>query len=524
MEFVKIWIVPPVIGAIIGYFTNWLAIKMLFRPLNPIYVGRFKLPFTPGILQRERRRLTDSVGETVSRELLTGEVFRGRLADPALREKIDEAVYVIVDEALQKDASVFLRSLSSKIDPSREGEGLSRAESLLVDSLKSALGSREIKEALASALSSALKDIEALPIREILSPQSLESLTARLAGSLGEKGRQDKVHAVMRAGGKAGGAVAGLLSDDLKAELLGFGAKTLYSRLLPVLEAALASPELKNQLNGLGVSILKKAIGRLGPLQRLIVSAANYEKTLTEAMPETVQDITQALLGLLRDEKTAENLLRSVHRYVLNPRLSHDGFAREEASGPEEFWQAMKILMDGLGAEGESFAERLARGYGTIADLSLGELLPGLSAGLSSSLGTLILGKEEATADSDFSVRTGAGQALFSKALVSFLNAYAERLEGKSLAETLRLGEKEKRALAAGIAKGTVAGISAYADRLVDALDIRQMVVSKIDSLDMAEAERILLRVVNRELNWITILGGILGFFIGFTQSLLTLL
>jgi Uncharacterized protein conserved in bacteria len=90
MEFVKIWIVPPVIGAIIGYFTNWLAIKMLFRPLNPIYVGRFKLPFTPGILPRERRRLTDSVGETVSRELLTGEVFRGRLADPALREKIDE--------------------------------------------------------------------------------------------------------------------------------------------------------------------------------------------------------------------------------------------------------------------------------------------------------------------------------------------------------------------------------------------------------------------------------------------------
>ena len=88
----------------------------------------------------------------------------------------------------------------------------------------------------------------------------------------------------------------------------------------------------------------------------------------------------------------------------------------------------------------------------------------------------------------------------------------------------LRLGEKEKRALATRIAKGTVAGISAYADRLVDALDIRQMVVSKIDSLDMAEAERILLRVVSRELNWITILGGILGFFIGFTQSLLTLL
>ncbi|HCO48040.1 MAG TPA: hypothetical protein DIT55_00785, partial [Spirochaetaceae bacterium] len=82
MDFFKTWIMPPLVGAVIGYFTNWLAIKMLFRPLRPVHVGRFKLPFTPGILPRERLRLSESVGDTVSRELLSPEVFKARLDEP----------------------------------------------------------------------------------------------------------------------------------------------------------------------------------------------------------------------------------------------------------------------------------------------------------------------------------------------------------------------------------------------------------------------------------------------------------
>ncbi len=528
MEFLKTWLVPPIIGAIIGYFTNWLAIKMLFRPLNPIYIGRFKLPFTPGILPRERRRLTDSVGETVSKELLTGEVFRGRLEDPALKERIDEAVYVIVDEALQKDASAFLHSLSEKIEASRtlRDNGFSQAESLVLESLKTVLGSTEIKEAFVFALTSAVDDIEALPLKKIISPKTLEAIASRFAVSLGSAERQEQIGNVIAAGGKAESAATGLLSLELKTEILEFGVKALYSRLVPVLEAVLASPEMKAQLNGLGVSILKKAIGRLGPIQRLIVSAANYERTLTETMPETVQDITQTLVRLLKEQKTADNLVLSVHRYLFNPRLrSQDGAVAEEASTAGELRQALQILMNGLSAEGKDFAARLAQGYESIADLSLGELLPGLSAGLTSSLAALLLGKKDIKkADPEKDQEEVTGSELFSKAFESFLTAYAEKLKGRSLAKVLSLSETQKRALASRIAKGAVAGISSYAERLVDALDIRQMVVNKIDSLDMAEAERILLQVVKRELNWITILGGVLGLIIGFSQSLLSLL
>ena len=56
---------PPVIGGIIGYITNDLAIKMLFRPYAPIYIGSFRLPFTPGIVPKRLESLAVLLGREV---------------------------------------------------------------------------------------------------------------------------------------------------------------------------------------------------------------------------------------------------------------------------------------------------------------------------------------------------------------------------------------------------------------------------------------------------------------------------
>ncbi len=51
----------PIVGAIIGYTTNWLAIKMLFKPPHEAkYIGKLKVPFTPGLIPRERERIARS--------------------------------------------------------------------------------------------------------------------------------------------------------------------------------------------------------------------------------------------------------------------------------------------------------------------------------------------------------------------------------------------------------------------------------------------------------------------------------
>jgi uncharacterized membrane protein YheB (UPF0754 family) len=86
MKTVFLWLVPPLVGAAIGFVTNVLAIKMLFRPLRAYYIGPLRLPFTPGILPRERAVLAKSIGAMVARELLTPEIIRKRLGQEDVRQ------------------------------------------------------------------------------------------------------------------------------------------------------------------------------------------------------------------------------------------------------------------------------------------------------------------------------------------------------------------------------------------------------------------------------------------------------
>jgi len=57
--------------------------------------------------------------------------------------------------------------------------------------------------------------------------------------------------------------------------------------------------------------------------------------------------------------------------------------------------------------------------------------------------------------------------------------------------------------------------------RFHDELDIRRMVVDRVTALDMDELEKLVFRLVSRELRHIEIVGGLLGFVVGSVQSLL---
>src|ERR671932_1015826 len=75
MDWSHLWLYvsPPIVGGVIGYFTNDIAIKMLFRPYRAIYIGQRKLPFTPGLIPRNQERLAKRVSDTIMGSLLTPE-------------------------------------------------------------------------------------------------------------------------------------------------------------------------------------------------------------------------------------------------------------------------------------------------------------------------------------------------------------------------------------------------------------------------------------------------------------------
>lgn len=82
-------IIRPLIGALIGYVTNWLAIKMMFKPLKPIKIGKFTLPFTPGIIPKNQSRLAESIADAISNNLLTEEDLKNNLLSEEIKEKLN---------------------------------------------------------------------------------------------------------------------------------------------------------------------------------------------------------------------------------------------------------------------------------------------------------------------------------------------------------------------------------------------------------------------------------------------------
>ena len=88
----------PVIGAAIGYFTNYIAVKMMFRPLHPVKIGSRTLPFTPGIIPRGKSRLAKAIGEAVGKNLLTEESFAETLLSPAIEKHLKEKIRLFLYE------------------------------------------------------------------------------------------------------------------------------------------------------------------------------------------------------------------------------------------------------------------------------------------------------------------------------------------------------------------------------------------------------------------------------------------
>ena len=87
------YIAGPLLGAVIGYCTNWLAVKMLFKPLEPIKVFGRTLPFTPGVIPKNRGRIAAACGKAVGETLLTEDDLKAAFIGQQTKEKVTDALY-----------------------------------------------------------------------------------------------------------------------------------------------------------------------------------------------------------------------------------------------------------------------------------------------------------------------------------------------------------------------------------------------------------------------------------------------
>jgi uncharacterized membrane protein YheB (UPF0754 family) len=136
------YVVPPLAGLVIGYFTNDIAIKMLFRPYRPYRVFGWRIPFTPGLIPQNQPRLARQIAKTIMGSLLTPEELHNLARKLLQTERMQAGIRWLLGVALdrlqdpqhqQQTAQVLARILADLFNESlpRLVKVLARQETFL---------------------------------------------------------------------------------------------------------------------------------------------------------------------------------------------------------------------------------------------------------------------------------------------------------------------------------------------------------------------------------------------------------
>ncbi len=87
-------IIPPVAGAVIGWLTNYVAIKMLFRPRKTIEVLGVRIQ---GLIPKRRKAIARAIASAIERQLLSVRDLAGILEGIDMESEIERTVAEVIE-------------------------------------------------------------------------------------------------------------------------------------------------------------------------------------------------------------------------------------------------------------------------------------------------------------------------------------------------------------------------------------------------------------------------------------------
>ena len=87
----------PFIGALIGWLTNYIAIKMLFHPKNEVRI--FFVP-VQGVFPKRQKALARKLGQVVSEELVSAQDVTAHLKEKATSEAVLNHIAMRLEEGI----------------------------------------------------------------------------------------------------------------------------------------------------------------------------------------------------------------------------------------------------------------------------------------------------------------------------------------------------------------------------------------------------------------------------------------
>jgi hypothetical protein len=269
------WAAPPVIGAVVGYAFVAIGLRVGFLRSS----------------SRGRRAVAGGVGRLVAADLITDAGLKARLRSPKVVEQISHSVSVLSAQVLATPASELANEGESVTGISVGGifEGL----------FQRLRGSRALIYTVRDLATRLVDSLSGKKLQEILSRFDIKTLLSeRVLASLAEP---QKRHAVARSLAEAFAGQAGdVLSDEVlehTAALLEPSVPHAAERIIEWLKSA----ETRAYLSEQGRELLPRILEKLNVLQRFLLSAGQFDRRLTEKMPEIVDETIATLQGMLRD-------------------------------------------------------------------------------------------------------------------------------------------------------------------------------------------------------------------------------
>jgi uncharacterized membrane protein YheB (UPF0754 family) len=510
------WVLPPVLGAIIGYVTNDIAIRMLFRPLEEWRILGIRVPLTPGIIPKQRLALAESIGRMVSEHLITEDAIREHLTADSFRSSLRASIGSLTQRALAASPSSLTRS----------------AQGLWNGSLRALAG---------GILGRFLRSTGFLA--------SVRSVVARLVAALGDRLLSDiasseglkklaRTRVVpLLAGGKAAGWVRSAVArwagrhvtentpleqllPDAAVEGLTDALRAAYPSIRRALLAFLRAPGARRELETRGRQFLHDVLDRLNSLQRFFVSMAQYDRTLHEKMPEIVDDALGHIEAFLEDPASADRFADSVRSALQG--LRRKGLRDLGAEWGIDLEKRLPALAERLA--GAIDAERLAQ----LLEDGLDRFFEENGTRSLRELAGRLLGLQEhevvdgvSNAVLDYLTREETAERL-TETLEGFLGGLLS--QERPIGELIGIDAAGKASIDEFLNERARDLLEARLPEFVQGFDIRRMVVDRINKLDVAQVESLLVMVIAKHLKWINIFGALLGALIGTIQSVVSVL
>jgi uncharacterized membrane-anchored protein YjiN (DUF445 family) len=504
------WILPPVLGAIIGYVTNAVAIKMLFRPHREWRVFGVRLPFTPGIIPRQRYKLAENIGSMVSKELLTEDTLVAQVQSPKFRDGLEQAVSGLTGVLLKTS----VRDLGNK--------SVSRGEvSPIVEELvRGFLRSKGIKRIIHLVIRSGLSSLTERKIGELFrdedqrgtfvewiygllrSPETGNRLATNATRWLEDKGTSDV-------------RVGDYLPKETIDWIVGI-ADVMYAPFFGFVLDWLRSDGMRKQLEVRGRFLLRDILDKLNVFQRFLVAATQYDRTLDEKMPDIIEDVIASMKEIASEESTREKMLETIGAAIANLREQTIGEADASYKLSERLKSAFATLQKTISEDpaGNSLKVVIRNILGQLEGRSIESFLEHA------------LTVDDAAEYLADMVSSGVGEAAdrISRAAVTHLGGLIDQGEETPIGELLGLTGEVKLRIDRRLAEMAGTALETSVPGILSSLDLNEMVVAKINGLAVEDVEGLLLRVIHRHLKWINVFGAILGFLIGMIQIITRLL